>query len=190
MLNLDFFDKFPELQSERLVFREFTREDAEEIQLIRSNKEVMRFLDNENHDSIEKSEEFISNNLSAYQNKKGLFWAIIEKSSGEFIGDFSFWRLDFKNHRAEIGYTLKPNYWGNGFMTETIECILDFGFNSFHLHSVEANINPANENSRKLLLKTGFQKEAYFRENYFFNGEYLDSEIYAILANDFNKRHR
>jgi len=33
----------------------------------------------------------------------------------------------------------------------------------------------------------GFQKEAYFRENYFYNGEYLDSEIYTLLKSDFEK---
>jgi len=51
---------------------------------------------------------------------------------------------------------------------------------------LEANINPANENSRRLLLSLGFVKEAYFKENYFYNGEYLDSEIYSLLGKNFN----
>jgi ribosomal-protein-alanine N-acetyltransferase len=54
-----------------------------------------------------------------------------------------------------------------------------------NLHSIEANINPENIASRKLLEKTGFVREAYFKENYFFNGKFIDSEIYSLL----NKNH-
>jgi ribosomal-protein-alanine N-acetyltransferase len=50
------------------------------------------------------------------------------------------------------------------------------------LHSVEANVNPGNIASASLLKKHGFVKEAYFKENYFFNGNFHDSEIYSLLA--------
>lgn len=110
---------------------------------------------------------------------------LIEKTSGKFIGDFAYWKIDNKNSRAEIGYALKPEFWGKGFMKEAMIQIINFGFNDLKLHSIEANINPGNENSRGILTKLGFKKEAYFRENYYFNGEYLDSEIYSLLKIDF-----
>ena len=187
MINNSVFDKFPNLETERLIFRQLVMEDASEIQFIRSNEEVMRFLDNDNHLTLEVSQKFISTNLESYLAHNGLHWVIIEKSSNHLIGDFAFWKLDKKNHRAEIGYTLKPQFWGQGFMFESMSALINFGFKEFNLHSIEANINPANENSRKLLVKMGFKKEAYFRENYFYNGTYLDSEIYSLLESDFNK---
>lgn len=49
----------------------------------------------------------------------------------------------------------------------------------------KTTINPGNHNFRAILKKMGFQQEAYFRENYFYNGAYLDSEIYALLSSDF-----
>jgi ribosomal-protein-alanine N-acetyltransferase len=72
-------------------------------------------------------------------------------------------------------------------MKEAIRATFNFGFKDFNLHSLEANINPGNQNSRGILTSMGFQKEAYFRENYFYNGEYLDSEIYTLLKSDFEK---
>ena len=69
-------------------------------------------------------------------------------------------------------------------MFEAMTKLIGFGFKELHLHSIEANINTNNRNSEKLLLKFGFKKEAYFRENYLFEGEFLDSIIYSLLESD------
>lgn len=188
MINDKYFQQFPNLASERLLFRQFIMDDAKEILSIRSNPEVMSFMDSTPHISIEDSEKFVANNIDAYQKCNGFFWAIVEKSSGAFVGDFSYWNIDKKNNRGEIGYTLKPSAWGKGYMKETMETLLHFGLHELQLHSIEANINPSNESSRKALLRMGFQKEAYYRENYYYNGQYLDSEIYSLLKSDFTNR--
>jgi ribosomal-protein-alanine N-acetyltransferase len=185
MINEIYFKDFPLLESERLFLRKLSLEDAPDVQLTRSDEKVMIYMDSERHKTLEYSENFISENLKMYEQKRGMFWALIEKSSQKLIGDFAFWKIDAKNSRAEIGYTLKPEFWGKGFMKEAMIEILNFGFDHLKLHSIEANINPENNNSRGILKKLGFQKEAYFRENYFFNGDYLDSEIYSLLKTDF-----
>jgi ribosomal-protein-alanine N-acetyltransferase len=66
-------------------------------------------------------------------------------------------------------------------MNEALTEVLKFGFQTIGLHSVEANVNPKNAASIKLLIKNGFNREAYFRENYYFNGQFLDSEIYSLI---------
>lgn len=186
MINDSYFINFPELETDRLSLRKLQLTDAQAIQFIRSNNEVMRFMDSDHQNTIEDSLRFISSGEEVFNKKEGLFWAVINKDSKEFMGDFSFWRIDRKNARAEIGYTLKPQFWGKGYMKEAMCEIISFGFQELGLHSLEANINPANDNSRKLLLAMGFQKEAYFRENYYFDGKFLDSEIYSLLENNFN----
>lgn len=184
MLNDLYFKTYPSLESDRLVLRAIEISDAKDINEIRSNDEVMTFMDSSAHQSIGDSEKFIQQGIDTYKKGQGFFWAIIDKSTGIMIGDFSFWKIDLKNHRAEIGYTLKPKYWGIGVMSETMKMLLDFGFNQLNLHSFEANINPKNNGSRQLLLKSGFVKEAYFKENYYFNGQYLDSEIYSLIKSE------
>lgn len=51
-----------------------------------------------------------------------------------------------------------------------------------HLHSIDAIVNPANADSVKLLERNGFVREAYFREDYFWNGQFLDTAVYSKLA--------
>lgn len=185
MINEIYFEDFPDLETERLHLRKLRLTDAKEMQAIRSDERVMKFMDSERHKTLEYSKNFISENLSMYTQKRGMFWALIDKSSRKFIGDFAFWKIDNKNSRAEIGYTLNPEFWGKGIMKEAMIEIINFGFDHLKLHSLEANINPDNDNSRGILEKMGFQKEAYFRENYFYNGDFLDSEIYSLLKTDF-----
>ena len=183
-INDKIFEKFPKLESERLIYREFEISNAPDLFLIRSNDNVMDYMDTEKHQTVQDSEKLICAIQKSYKEKTGINWAIIEKSTNEFIGYFGFWRMMKEHCRAEIGYALKPEFWGKGFMTETIKRLADFGFNDLKIHSIEANVNPKNESSIQLLEKTGFIKEAYFRENYLFNNRYIDSIIYSLLETD------
>ncbi len=181
------FEHFPELESERLFYRNILEEDRLDIFDIRSNDEVMKFMDKFKMVSVEDSEKFINSIIKTYKNKNGINWGIVEKSSNKLIGYFGFWKIIEENCRAEIGYALIPKFWHKGYMTEAMKTIIPFGFNKIKLHSIEANVNADNENSIKLLEKLGFKKEAYFRENYLFNNKFIDSVIYSLLNRDFIK---
>ena len=178
------FKEFPKFESERLLFRSIGLDDANDILLIRSNDKVMKYMDVPRHYSINDSEKLIQTVLESYKNETGITWAIIEKPSDTFIGYIGFIRIFSDHCRAEIGYALKPEYWGKGYMYETINRIAAFGFEEMRLHSIEANVNPLNEKSKKVLERVGFKKEAYFRENYLFDGKFLDSVIYSLLEKD------
>ena len=98
------------------------------------------------------------------------------------IGTIGFWRIESENHRAEIGYLLDPAFHGKGMMHEAMKVVLDYGFGTLKLHSVEANIDKDNEASMKLVERCGFVKEAHFKENYYFEGQFLDSVIYSLIT--------
>jgi ribosomal-protein-alanine N-acetyltransferase len=183
-INKNIFKSFPELETERIRLRKIYPDDANEIFLIRSNDKIMRFLDIPRHYSISDSQKLIETAEESYKKETGINWAIIEKLSNSFIGYIGFIRIYSEHCRAEIGYVLKPEYWGKGFMYETINRLVRFGFKEMNLHSIEANVNPLNERSQKVLGRVGFKKEAYFRENYLFDGKFLDSEIYSLLEKD------
>lgn len=115
---------------------------------------------------------------------EGILWAICFKDNPELIGHIGLFRTNHANFYSEIGYMLFPKYWRQGIMTEVMSEVLNFSFNNLGFHRLEANINPLNEASRALLLHFGFRKEAYFRENFYFNGQFLDSEIYGLLKSE------
>lgn len=181
MINDLFFKEFPVIESNRLILRKITIDDAPFIYEIRSNDEVMKFMDSNPHLSIQDSKKFIEKGLQTYSKKEGIFWSIINKDSKVHMGDIAIWKIIRDDHRGEIGYTLLPQFWGHGYMSEALSSIIKFGFQELKLHSFQAEINPENENSKNLLRKIGFKKEAYFVENRFFNDRYYDSEIYSLL---------
>jgi ribosomal-protein-alanine N-acetyltransferase len=181
------FKVFPELESKRLVFRQIVISDAKDLFYIRSNDDVMRFMDVTRFKSIRDAEKMIGSIEESYQKESGINWGIVEKHSNIFVGYFGFFRLIPEHCRAEIGYALNAKYWGKGYMNETIKKMVRFGFKIMKLHSIEANVNPKNEKSKNVLEKIGFKKEAYFRENYLFNDRFLDSVIYSLLEKDLTK---
>ncbi|SMC62101.1 GNAT family N-acetyltransferase [Pedobacter nyackensis] len=181
MLNI-ILPKLPELETERLILREQRISDAPVLYDLRTNEQVMRYIDRPTPKNVEESQQVIQSINDNFNKGANLIWAITLKSNPELmIGNLGFWRTDLPNHRAEIGYMLQPDYWRKGILSEALSKVIDFGFNDVKLHSICANINPANEASRSLLLKHGFVKEAYFREDYYFEGKFLDSEIYGLL---------
>lgn len=184
MINEKFFAEFPQLPTKRLLLRKQELTDAASLQQLRSNEQVLAYMDSDPHTNIHTSEAFITRNMESYRQKRGFFWVITAIETGDFLGDIILHKIDQSNARAEIGYTLKPEFWGRGIMKEALHAVITFGFRDLKLHSIEANINPANKASRGLLLKMGFVKEAYFRENYYYKGKFLDSEIYSLLERD------
>ena len=105
----------------------------------------------------------------------------LKENPDQMIGAIGYWRTNLANHRAEIGYMLSPQYWKKGYVSEALKKTIEFGFEEVNFHTIQANINPGNDASRKILLQHGFVKEAYFKEDYYFNGKFLDSEIYGLL---------
>lgn len=186
-INRSVFKTFPKLESERLIFRKMFLNDAKDMHQIRSNDDVMKFMDVKRTKSINDAKEIIRNSLVDFKNEKGITWGIIEKRTNSFIGYLGIFRMQPQHCRGEVGYALKPKYWGKGFMSEALRTIVKFGFDKMNLHSIEANVNLKNKSSKKLLGKLGFRKEAYFRENYLFDGKFLDSEIYSLLERDVKK---
>lgn len=183
-INNKVFEIFPVLETERFTLRSFSMADAGDFFYMRSNEKVMEFIDSARHKTQKDSEEMIEKIFKMFEEKTGINWIIEDKHSKAVAGYCLIFKLDRINCRAEIGYALKPEYWGKGIAKETIEKLAEFGFREMKLHSIEANINPNNINSRKVLEKAGFKKEAHFRENYFYNGKFLDSEIYCIIESD------
>ena len=185
-INESIFNTFPKLKSERLIFRAYKLNDAEVLLKIRSHVAVSKYMDTTIPKSIEDIEKRIKGYHKAFYQHRGITWAIIEKNSQKLIGDFGIWRIDKQNSRGDIGYVLHPDYWSKGYMTETLDTLIRFGFRDLNLHSYAANVNIENENSKALLSKFGFKLEANFRENFYYDGQFLDSEIYCLIKSDLN----
>ena len=182
MLSLS-FSPFPVLATARLLLNQITPADAPAIFELRSNKEVMKYIDRPLAQTLDDALALIKLVTGMLQSNEAITWGIFPKEQRTtLMGTIGFWRIQKEHYRAEIGYMLHPSLQGKGIMQEAMTTVLDYGFHTMNLHSVEANVNPSNEASIRLLEKMGFVREAYFKENYFYNGQFLDSAVYSLLA--------
>lgn len=186
MMNLN-LKQFPILETERLQLRCLIDNDAKALFRLRSDEKVMRFMDRPPFTSEDQAIEVIRKDHAGFDAGDNINWAISFKTAPEMIGYVGFWRLFKEHYRAEVGYALSPDFWGTGIMNEALVKIIEFAFKSCQFHSIEGNVSPSNLASIHLLEKVGFRREAHFRENFFFNGKFLDSYIYSLLERDFNR---
>jgi ribosomal-protein-alanine N-acetyltransferase len=186
------FAAFPVLETERLLLRAMTADDAAATYRILSDPRVTRYFGSPPMAEPAAAVERIERIHAAFADQSGVRWAIAPRQGGAMIGSGGFWRIDKRHFRAEIGYELDPERWGQGLMPEALRAMLDFGFTNMGLHSLEANIDPANHGSRRVLEKLGFVQEGYFRENYWLEAEerFSDSAIFSLLASDWARSTR
>ena len=180
MININ-FSPFQNLETERLYLRRVVNEDVNEIFVLRSDQEVMKYIPR----PLVKTEEEALAHIAIIDEKidsnEGINWAITLKDNPKLIGIIGHYRIRPEHFRAEIGYMLLPEYQGRGIISEAIKEVVKYGFEVMKLHSIEAIIDPENFASEKVLQKNGFVKEAHLKENEYYEGRFLDTVIYSIL---------
>ncbi len=85
---------------------------------------------------------------------------------------------------ATLGYWIGVAHGNQGYMNDSLAAILEFAFSRLGLHRVEAACLPANEASRRLLLRSGFREEGYAREYLRISGRWQDHQLFAILRDN------
>lgn len=172
---------FPTLETERLILREITHADDDAMFAIRSDKRHSQFIDNPKVYTREEVIEKVQRAIELVKNNDGISWGITLKGNPTLIGSVDYWRVIKAHYRSEIGYMLHPDYYRQGIMTEALQATIEYAFKHIKLHTIEANIAPTNISSIKLVEKCGFVREAYLKENYYYNGTFLDTCTYSLL---------
>ena len=165
------FTPFPVLATERLTLRQLTPEDANEIFIIRSNEQVLKFLDRPKAKTMDEARQFIHKVNDGITKNEWILWAITLNNQTKLIGTICFWNLSKERSTAEIGYELMPGYQGKGIMQEALTTVIYYGFENMKVHTLNAYTNPNNLKSIKLLEKNNFIKKVEFKDNTSTEGE-------------------
>jgi aminoglycoside 6'-N-acetyltransferase len=96
--------------------------------------------------------------------------------------------VSVENLGAEIGWTLHPDFFGQGYAFEASVAILDFAFGELGLHRVRAELDPRNDASIALCRRLGMREEAHFVEDLLFKGGWADTGVYAVLDEEWARR--
>ena len=181
-LNERIFENFPILKTRRMTLRRITLDDAHHIFRMRSNGRMSQWIARSPMENAADAETLAARVVEAFDSKQGIGWAGHLRDRPDMIGTCGFNMIDRYNLRAEIGGELDVNFWGKGLAEEAVRAIVNFGFETFGLHSIEAKVDPTNRGAIHLMEHIGFVKEAYFRDRIFFNGTFHDMAVYSILA--------
>lgn len=178
-------EKFPIIETERLVLRQIIKDDAVDILKYLSDDDVMKYYGLKPFKSMEEALQEIDWYHSIFDEKSGIRWGITIKEKGRVIGSCGFLNLVQQHHRSDIGYELSEDFWGQGIASEAIAAVIKYGFEQLNLQRIQALIEPPNIPSQKLVERNGFIKEGLLR-NYEFTGEKFDDLfMYSLLKQDF-----
>lgn len=158
-----------QLETKRIILREFTKKDLIEFHNLETNNLVIQFLTNYPKRTIEDSEDVLNSVIQQYTDHNTGRLALIEKETSKFIGWCGIkFNLELRNNHEkfhDLGYRILPEFWGKGYATEASKACLEFGFRDLKLKQLYAIVHSMNLSSVKVIQKIGFQLFETFHEH-------------------------
>ena len=176
------------IESDRLRVRIVAESDLPALLRVNSDEEVLKHLPYPIWNSMTDADAWYQRMLGIQSTGSALQFALIEKRSALAVGTCLLFRFEEASARAELGFVLGRPHWGLGYMREALTAIIDSAFDNMSLRRLEAEVNPRNQPSRKLLERLGFVKEGLLRQRWVTRGEAYDVEVFGLLRHEW--RHR
>lgn len=180
---------FPQLRGLRTRLRGPRPDDADAVFALFSDPAVMRYWSRPPMTQRSEAEAAIAEMQEAFAERDKINWVVADKRDA-VIGTCTLFHFDPRHRRAEIGYALRSDHWGQGLAREAVSAALDWAFRTLSLHRVEADIDPRNDGSRRILERLGFASEGVLRERFFVGESAADSEIFGLLSSDWSVQRR
>lgn len=181
---------FSNLETERLILRALRPADGAALFRYRSDPEVCRYQAWEPSSAAEV-DDFIARMTALEPDTPGTWYqlAICRRDTGELVGDCGLHFPLARDHEAEFGVSLAPEFQGRGYASEALEAVLGYLFETLGKHRVIGSVDPRNHASLRLMERVGLRREAHFRESLWFKGRWADDVICAILRREWEERN-
>lgn len=177
-------DRLPTLEAPRVVLRWLEERDVEALFGIFSDPEVMRYWSSPPMEELADARHLLADVHTKFRRKTYYQWGIARREDDRVIGTCTLFHLELDNRRAEIGYALGRESWGQGYVAEALGALLTYTFDALGLHRLEADVDPDNARSIKTLERLGFQKEGYLRERWIVSGKVMDTLLFGLLRRE------
>ena len=123
--------------------------------------------------------------IASYDRDDYYRWAVIEKESGECIGQIAYFTVDTKNEHGEIEYVIGPAFQGKGYATEMTKAVIAYGFETIGFHRIEIDCRTSNEASRRVIEKCGLTYEGIFRDFFWRKDHFEGRMVFSILKHEY-----
>ena len=168
-------------EGESVALHTIEEEDLEFLQRGRNHPDVRRPLTDVDPRNGEQMQEYFENSVS---NDDGFGFLICRAEDAEPVGAVHVPWIREKHGSGMLMYWVMPEHWGNGYVTQATELILDFAFEERRLAKVYAVVLESNVGSQRVLENLGFRREGVHRKETFVDGERRDNYRYGVLAEE------
>ena len=158
------FSTFPTLTTPRLILREILPGDAADLFSYASDPEVQKYDSDPPMREIAEAVAMIEQRGQWFISKQAISWGIELKEENRLIGGLGFYYWDKSYYKTDLGYTLARPYWRRGIATEAVRALMQFGFETIHLHRINVDTRMDNIASLRLMQKLSFRHEGVRRE--------------------------
>ena len=182
-----YFYPFPTLTTDRLILRKLTKNDAQSLYEYCSSSRAAQYSLWTPHSSVSETKSFLKYLVHSAHRGEYMTWGIVLKSSGELIGTCGYTYTDDDFKIAELGYGIKEKHYGNGYATEAMKAVIDYGFCTVGFVRQYAKVMVGNTPSVKLLERLGFIHEGNLKKGIIAKDKATDVSIYAMCDDDYEK---
>ncbi len=177
----------PVLETDRLLLKKLSLNDAEDIYEYAHEDEVTKYVIWNRHKSVGDSVEFINYAAEEFRNGTSIVWGLEVKNERKVIGTIDLRNFNNEHKCGEIGYCISKKYWNQGFTTEALKAVINFGFERLYLNRLEAHCELENIASWRVMEKAGMIYEGILREKVLIKSKFRSMKMYSILKSDYYK---
>ncbi|MEO8281548.1 MAG: GNAT family N-acetyltransferase, partial [Ideonella sp.] len=174
----------------RLTLRGVTESDLDDLFEINGDAQVTRFLPYVNWQTSDDAQAWLKRTRAVEAAGSGQQLAMVLRDSGKVIGTVLLFRYEEPSARIELGYVLGRLHWGSGVMFEALNAVCSHVFSAMAIRRIEAQVNPDNLASNRLLHRLGFNCEGTLRQRWVNQGQAVDTNFYGLLADDWKGRQQ
>jgi len=182
-------DRLPTLGADRVALRWLTEADIPALFAVFGDPAVMRYWSSPPLTDETAAAELLGEIHELFARGTLHQWGVGLTVSDEIIGTCTLMSWQAESRRAELGFALGRAHWGHGYMTEALTTLLNYAFGELNLNRLEADVDPRNRGSQRLLEGLGFLPEGLLRERWILAGEVQDSKLYGLLARQWENRN-
>jgi len=176
------------LSTARLELRPFRHADAADLFAVYSHPEVYRHVPIGGWTDIDEAHQRIARDINMMESGDYVRLAVELSEDERVIGEVLLFNFVRDSRRCEIGYAFARDAWGAGYARESLPPLIDLAFGRIEMRRIEAEIDPRNVASAKVLERLGFSNEGMRRQRWILRGETSDSGMYGLLAADWHAR--
>ena len=174
-----------QLTTQRLRLRDFAPGDWPAVLAYQQDPRYLRFYPWETRTEAD-ARSFVDMflNEQAERPRRRFQLAITLPGTAQLIGSCGIRRKPGNDWEADIGYELSPDFWGQGYATESARAMVNFGFHELRLHRISSWCIADNTASVRVLERLGFRQEGRLRRNEYFKRRWWDTLLFGLLVDE------